>query len=946
MKKLILRSLALMFMVVASAGALMAQQPEQLGLDKDVRKGTLDNGMTYYIRHNETPKGQADFFIAQKVGSVLEEENQRGLAHFLEHMCFNGTTNFPGNLLRDWLESIGVKFGENLNAYTGFDETVYNISNVPVARKSVQDSCLLILHDWASEVTLDPVEIDKERGVIHEEWRRSHSGEMRQLEKLLPVMYPTTNYGTRLPIGIMEVVDNFPPQAIKDYYHKWYRPDNQAIIVVGDVDVDYIEGKIKEMFSHIKMPENAAPRNYSVEEETPGTIYALGSDKEIAKPEINMFFKSDALFVPREYRNTQMYYVVDYVGDMIAQMFNARMAELAANPEIQFGSAGVYNSGYFLNPWQGALTMAVEPKGKDILPAFQQAYRELLRAVRGGFTISEYERARTSYLAALDAQYQKRNFRQNGEFAKMYAANFTKNQPQPGIEWEKNFIEAIANQVDVNAINQALAQLVSDDNRVILALAPEAEGYSLPTEAQFNEIIAATDAENIEAHKDEMRTDPLIPEGKLRAPGKVVKTTHNKLWDATEYTLSNGVKVVVKPTDFEDNQIVFQAIAPNGGLASLDPKKVSPATTKMAEAALTKEGLYDYSDSDLRKYINGKMVSYSLGWSSTNRSLEGQTVVKDLPNLMELLYAYFTGFDVKEKDFEALRSVVISQLENQDANPQVIFARNYLKDFYKSPYMHAATKDEVQNVKRDDVNKFIRSMMANAADYTFYFVGDIKTDTFVPLMEKYLGALPGKASKNKAIKPAPAFEVRPGTQTSEHSTKMETPQVWTYIQVSGNVPYTAKNRAAAMVAGSVISNRLLNRVREELGATYSIGAQGYLSRTEKNNAHLVTAFPMKPEMKDQVLKEIRDMIFEAQHNIKPEDIKPHIEFQLKKHQEELKENSQWAASMVATSYNGVPVFLNTPETFSSLTADDVMNYLKTLLKQGNYRVSLLNPAEK
>ena len=273
-------TLALMLVALMVLPAMaVAQQLPPMGVDPAVRIGKLPNGLTYYIRHNEYPKGQADFYIAQQVGSVLEEENQRGLAHFLEHMCFNGTTHFPGKNLINWLESVGVKFGQNLNAYTSVDQTVYNISNVPVAREGVQDSCLLILHDWANDLLLLPEEIDAERGVIHEEWRRSNVGQMRVLEQLLPTIYPGERYGVRLPIGTMEVVDNFAPQALRDYYEKWYRPDLQGIIVVGDVDVDRIEGKIKEMFADIEMPENPAERVYFPVADTKGTIYAIGHDK-------------------------------------------------------------------------------------------------------------------------------------------------------------------------------------------------------------------------------------------------------------------------------------------------------------------------------------------------------------------------------------------------------------------------------------------------------------------------------------------------------------------------------------------------------------------------------------------------------------------------------------------------------------------------------------------
>ena len=419
MKKQILRGLVAIFVAVTAIGSARAQMPQQippLPADTAVVAGVLENGLSYFIRHNETPKGQADFYIAQKVGSALEEENQRGLAHFLEHMCFNGTDNFPGKGIINWCEANGIKFGYNLNAYTSIDETVYNISNVPVARAGVQDTCLLILHDWASALTLDPKEIDAERGVIHEEWRRSMSGQMRVLEQLLPVIYPDNVYGKRLPIGIMEVVDNFPPQTLVDYYHKWYRPDNQAIIVVGDIDPAYIQKKIVEIFSPIKMPENPAERVYFEVEDTPGTIYAIGKDKEITSPSVDMMFKTDALWLPREYRNTQMYYPADYISKMIDIMLNNRLSEIANNPETEFASASVNVGSYFISDTKGALDLSVSPKDTDAVPAFTQAYRELLRAVRGGFTVGEYERAKAEFLSQIDKLYQSRNNRENDSY--------------------------------------------------------------------------------------------------------------------------------------------------------------------------------------------------------------------------------------------------------------------------------------------------------------------------------------------------------------------------------------------------------------------------------------------------------------------------------------------------------------------------------------------------
>ena len=410
-----------MFMLLA--GMLMlpvvaVAQMSTLPVDTTVRIGKLPNGLTYYIRHNEYPKGQAEFFIAQKVGSILEEDDQRGLAHFLEHMCFNGTKNFPGNQVVSWLETKGVKFGQNLNAYTSVDETVYNISNVPTADIAVQDSCLLILHDWANDLLLEDAEIDKEREVIHQEWRRSMVGQMRILEKLLPVMYPNNRYGYRLPIGTMEVIDNFPYKALRDYYETWYRPDQQGVIVVGDIDVDRIEAKIKEIFSPIEMPADAKERVYYPVEDTPGTIYAIGQDKEQASTMVQLMFKREA--IPDEMKDNLMYYVIKYINRMIAEMLDTRLEDMSSKPDAPFAGAGASDGEFFLAKTKDAFSVSGVAKDTDIKPVVEALYREVLRAQRGGFTATEYARARSEYLSRIEKSYKNRASRESGSFAREY----------------------------------------------------------------------------------------------------------------------------------------------------------------------------------------------------------------------------------------------------------------------------------------------------------------------------------------------------------------------------------------------------------------------------------------------------------------------------------------------------------------------------------------------
>lgn len=943
MKKLVLRGIAFIMMAVTAVGVSVAQEQfPPLPTDPALVTGVLENGLTYYIRHNETPKGQADFYIAQKVGSILEEDHQRGLAHFLEHMCFNGTDNFPEKGIINWLESVGVKFGYNLNAYTSIDETVYNISNVPVERTGVQDSCLLILHDWSCGLTLDPKEIDAERGVIHEEWRQSMVGEMRVYEQLLPVIYPNDRYGYRLPIGTMEVVDNFPAQALIDYYHKWYRPDQQAVIVIGDIDPVYIENKIKEIFSHIQMPENAAERIYYPVEDTPGTIYAIGKDKEIGSAEVDLMIKTNALNLPREYRNTQAYFPTSYISSMISAMLNARFAELANKPETEYARASVNIGNFFLANTQGSLNLTVKPKDTDAVPAYAQAYRELLRAVRGGFTIGEYERAKTNFLSSYEKMYEEREHRENGSYSREYAQLFTRCIPAPGIEVEKAIMEQMAQYLPVEAINQTLAEMVTEDNRVVLAVFPDAEGFPVPTEADFIAATESVDAETLEPYKDEMREDPLIPN--LPKPGKVVKTEHNDLWDATVYTLSNGVKVLVKPTTFKTNEIVFNATALGNAMSELDPAVA--ASVKFFPYAASVESFFDYSNSDIQKYLQGKQFSVGFGFDAYNREIEGSSTVKDLPAAMEILYAYFTGYNIKADEFAAKRDAYAGILANQETNPQYIFQKDLMSVLYASPLRQPITVADIKAADLNTINELARKMTANAADYAFTFVGDINLDTFIPLMEQYIATLPANAKKaTKSVKFKADFDIAKGSGLNHFTTKMETPQTWGLITITANLPYTTKNKALAQIVGQILTKRFLNKIREEMGAVYSINASGMMLRQGTTNTLFQSGFPMKPELKEQVLDEIKSIINSLTSTVAEDEVKPAIEFMQKEIAESLEKNESWVSGIVATNLNGVDTFHTTSDVLKTITVDDVQNYMKEVLAQDGYRVIILDPEQ-
>ena len=553
---------ALLF--IASTAAVMAQgmQMPPIPVDTAVRMGKLPNGLTYYIRHNGYPEHRVNFYIAQRVGSIQEEESQRGLAHFLEHMAFNGSDNFKGNGLIEYLRSIGVEFGRDLNAYTSIAETVYNIDNVPSNNVSALDSCLLILKDWSNGLTLDAAEIDKERGVIENEWRLRSSATQRMMERNLEKLYPGSKYGRRMPIGTMEVVKNFKPEVLRQYYHKWYRPDNQAIIVVGDIDVNRTEAKIKELFGGIKLDPNAAK---VVPEPVPDNnepIIIVDKDKEQQVNVVQLMFKHDD--VPDSLKTSLAYMLQQYMVSLSTQMLNARLGEVAQNPDCPFVQAFVSDGDYIYAKTKDAFTVVCVPKPGKTDEAISAAMREVMRATKFGFTPTEFVRAKSEYMSQLEKIYTNRDKRESTVYCQLYTRNFIDNEPIPSIEDEYAIMQQVSPAIPVDAINEVMKQLVSvtDTNLVVLSFNTEKDGAVYPTAEGIKKAIDAVHSEQLTAWVDNVKNEPLIAQ--LPAKGTITGEKENKELGYKELTLSNGARVLLKKTDFKDDEVVLDATSKGG----------------------------------------------------------------------------------------------------------------------------------------------------------------------------------------------------------------------------------------------------------------------------------------------------------------------------------------------------------------------------------------------
>ncbi|MDE6135165.1 MAG: insulinase family protein, partial [Muribaculaceae bacterium] len=624
-------------------------------------------------------------------------------------------------------------------------------------------------------------------------------------------------------------------------------------------------------------------------------------------------------------------------------MMNSRLSELSNNPDTEFAGAGISIGDFFVSKTKGALDMQVIAKDTDVVPAFTQAYRELMRAAKTGFTVGEFERAKAEFLSRIEKQYEERANRQTDSYSHEYVELFINNIPAPGIEVEKEKFEQYANMLNVETVNQFFQALFSDDdNRILMAMLPESADFPVPTEQQFLDVLASVNEEELEPYKDEMREDPLIPS--LPKPGKIAKKRTLDKWGATEYTLSNGMKVIVKPTTFKNNEIIVNATALGGAKSTLNP--ADSASVLFAPLALGSMGLNDYTNSDLQKYLQGKHVEFGIDFDNYTRSAEGSTTVKDLPVLMEYIYSFFTGFNLDEKEFAANQASMAGVLANQENNPQYIFGRDLSKTLYKSPLLQALTVADIKNADRQTIINLYRGMTANAADYTFVFVGQIDPAVFEPLMNQYLATLPSKPKKAlTSYELNPAFELPQGSGINNYTTAMETPQTWMFVGTFGKLPYTAKNKIVTTVAAQVISKRVLDKVREEMGATYSIGCNGVMRRTGSDNVVFQVAAPIKPEEQTRVLEEIHTIFEECTKNVTPEEIKPAIEYLTKTQAENLEENAAWASAISATLINGVHTFLEADQILPTVTVDDVQNLIRSVLDQNNYRVILLNPAE-
>lgn len=908
-------------------------QQGKIDNDNTIRKGILPNGMTYYIRHNAQTKGVADFYIAQKVGSILEEKRQRGLAHFLEHMAFNGTKHFPGNTLQPgivaWCESVGIKFGANLNAYTSVDQTVYNISAAPVTREGVIDSCLLILNDWSHELLLTDKEIDKERGVIEEEWRTRRSGmAMQRLsEQAMPIIYAGTKYSDCMPIGNIDIVRTFPYNDLRDYYSKWYRPDLQAIIVVGDINEDKIEEKIKKLFAKIPLPQNPAHRIYYPIGNNEKMILYTATDKEQPTVNFTLYMKRDV--TPKQERNTIQNYADDYKTNILRMAINDRLEELSRTKNAPFISASVRSGNFFLASTKDAFELSGVLKEGKALEAIQLLVGEVERARANGITIDELKRGKAEMLSYAENDYNGRSNRRNGEFVEQCVQNFLEETPIIEPEKELEIVRKLDKTVTIDDVNALAKTIITNQNQVVTMFGPDKNTFKMPTNSSIENAILKAQKQHYTPYKTQNTlTERLIT--KLPKPGSIISERTYK-YGYTEFTLSNGLKVYVRPTNFEPDEVNLKLFSLGG--KNIYPDSEMPNLTYLMAGA-TIGGVAQYNDLTLEKMLAGKTATVTPFIDNDTRGMAGTSNVKDTKTLLELVYLYFTQ---PRKDPQAFKNLMEQQQEfltNAHVNPMLAYNDTLHKVAYATNRMESMDKEQLKRVNYNRIMHIYKELFANAANFKLILTGNININKLKPLLCQYIATLPSNNTKETIGTYEP--KLVDGKKTYIFHKKQTTPTAITTIVIKGKMEYNNRNELLMDAIGQLLRIVYTEKVREDKGGTYSVQASGNLQHHPNDEALLRIAFQTDPQKYNDLIpivyKELEKMATEGPSQQDLDKVKA---YELKVYNQVLRMNNYWEYVLYTDLYNGIDVDTDFRYIVENMTCDDIRTTLRNLLNQNN-----------
>lgn len=925
-----------LFLLLLAPASLFAQTVEQ---DASIRQGKLKNGLTYYIRHNAKEAGLADFYIAQRVGSILEEPRQRGLAHFLEHMAFNGTKHFPGKGKQlgivPWCETIGVKFGTNLNAYTSVDQTVYHIGSAPIKREGIIDSCLLVLNDWSQFINLEPKEIDKERGVIREEWRNRRTGMamQRMMENVMPKIYKGSKYEDCLPIGNMDIVDNFPYQDLRDYYQKWYRPDLQAIVVVGDFDVDMMERKIQKLFGKIKAHKNPAERIYYPVNDNDKMIVAIEKDKE--QPIIlgHLYMKSET--TPDSEKNSVKYQREDYINGLITYMLNGRLSEKKQVANPPFMSATVKNGAFFVSRTKDAFSLSISCKQDNVLGGVSVAVGEVERARQHGFTQSELERAKKLYLNAAERQLKMEKDYKNSHYVSQCVNNFLEGEPILTPTYNLQLVKLFDSEVSLAEVNSQVGEIITDKNQVFIMYGPDKDGFVVPSESEIESTVLAAQQKRYDAYQEEQVPATLM--AALPAPGKIVSEKPYDKFGMTEIVLSNGMKVYVKSTDYQADQITM-SMRGEGGTSVYGDEDIP--NFAFLSGSITEAGVGDFTATRLRKALAGKSLKLAPSITSEGQRITGTSSVKDLETMLQLAHLYFTAPRKDSMAFEGMMNRNLSLLKNRNASSKVVYNDSLSATLYDHNVRMAPVTVEI--AKKADYNRIFeiyRERFSDASNFKTVFIGKVDMAQLRPLLCQYLATLPSthKAEKsNKANVP----QIVKKNEVVKFVHKQETPLANVSVFYTANVPFSPKNDLVLDMLTRVLQIAYTDSVREEKGGTYGVGVSFNLEKEDNPNALLRISYKSDPKRYEELNPVIyKQLLNIADHGPVASSMDKVKKYLKKQYGQMAITNDYWSYVIWHQLDDDADFDKDYCKMVDNLTASDVQKMAKELLKQ-NHRVEV------
>lgn len=935
-------SVAILFLVVVAAfGQFNPMAP--IEADPALRMGRLSNGLSYYIRHNAKPKGQADFYIISDVGAIQEEDDQQGLAHFLEHMAFNGTKSMPDKEIINYLESIGVKFGANLNAATSWDYTIYMMKDLPTARRQSVDSALLILRDWAGFITPKAEEIDKERGVIKEELRTRDGAGWRSTLSLIAALGKGTKYEHRNLIGTLEGLDSFEGEALSRFYHSWYTPNHQAIIVVGDIDGEQVEAELKRLFKRLPTASRKAPQKEVIEVESNATpLINIYSDKEMQYTAVQYFIrqkaqtKDEANSIDGAHKNIEEAF--------ITLMQDNRIEEAVMSPNAAILSGGMSLGRVGVIPTMEATSYSVQSADGEIGSALREVVTQMERTRRYGFSEGEFERARKDLMSSSRSQFLNSNDRTNNSFINRYVANYRFGEPIPAAADEWRIDSTLIASASIDAVNRRVATLFSESDNVVAVVSPEREGLSIPTEDELLKIIEEVRSGDVERYDDNHNDSELLPDSEQLKGSKIVKESHNSDLGTTEWLLENGITVVVRPSKLKADEVILTGYS-SGGLSLLNDAELTAGST--LSSLMSNSGVGELSSVELTKVLSGKMAGLSTYVSELSHGVRGGSTPADIETLMQLLYLNISAPRLTESDFESYRRRLRSNFENQSTDPDYLAEKRYAELIYSGAQrMMPLSLEMIDTLEFTPYAEIHNRLFGDGDNFRFVIAGNIDTEQLKPLVERYVGSLATDATNEKMEFKDLGIRPISGVNEDNFNVKMEQPKVGVQKLYWGeNIEYSLRNNIIMSYLKAALDDLLLESVREELGGTYGVGVSASIVKRPFEHYEISLQY----DTNEQQIRELQETIYQqferiATEGVTKERMDKTREFMLKNFGNMKERNRGWMSFIDALYINELDYINDYERIVRTVTSDDVKAAAQTILKESNRTEVIMHPA--